>query len=350
MRKPLLYAVPTLVILIAITLYLNGGRYATTDNAYIKSDMVMISALVSSPLSKVHVEENQFVQPGDVLFSLDDEVFRIALERTNAQLEAARRTILSDRAAHLEKRQELVLAKSELEFAERQHNRQKKLATSKVVSESALDEARQNVLRASQRIAILENDLARSLADFGGDINSPIESHPDFVEAKARRDQAKLDLDRTVVKAPFAGIVGNVPQPGDFVRTGLPVMALVSSGDYRVEANFKETDLAFVREGQPVKVSIDTYPGLTLDGVVESISQATGAEYSILPPQNASGNWVKVVQRISVRIQFQESAEQPPLRAGMSCHVEIDTGRSRGLPGSRPHLLSSQPGTKKENS
>jgi membrane fusion protein (multidrug efflux system) len=206
--------------------------------------------------------------------------------------------------------------------------------------EESYDEARHN-LDAAQRKLDSSRQRARSVvASLGGDANHPPERHPRFLQAKAARDTAQVDLARTRVVAPSAGVVSNMKlQAGEHVARGVPVFSLIESGHVWVEANYKETQLTYVREGQHVTVSADAYPGSLWQARVSAIAPATGAEFAVLPPQNATGNWVKVVQRIPVVIQLDPAADAPPLRAGMTVSVSIDTGRERTVSGSLRELL-----------
>jgi multidrug resistance efflux pump len=207
---------------------------------------------------------------------------------------------------------------------------------SKKMSDDAparLDEARQASELAAQQITALEQDLKRIAASLGGAPDTPLEQHPSYRAAAAELAQAKLDLERTVVRAPLAGTVSKPPKPGQYVAAGATAMALVATGHVWVEANFTETDLTHVRPGQPVEVHVDTYPDAVWTGVVESLSPATGAEFAVIPPQNATGNWVKITQRLPLRIRLDERPGLPQLRAGLSATVDIDTGHRRKVLG-----------------
>jgi membrane fusion protein (multidrug efflux system) len=176
-----------------------------------------------------------------------------------------------------------------------------------------------------QHITAMEQDLARLLAGLGGQPDSPLQSNPRYLSAKADRDQAALQLQRTSIVAPFAGIASKVPQLGQYVSRGMTVITIVGNSDFWIEANFKETEIGDLHKGMPVAVRVDSYPDIEWDATVDSIGQASGSEFAILPAQNATGNWVKVVQRIPVRISLRPGPEQPPLRAGMSATVTVDT-------------------------
>jgi membrane fusion protein (multidrug efflux system) len=331
-RRALLTLAPLLVIAAAAYLYLTGGRYVGTDNAYVKVDTVSVSPEVSGPIVAVDVAENQRVTAGQALFRIDDAPFRLALARAEAQLQSTRTDIESLKASYRQKQAEIALARTNEAYAKQEFDRQAALVQSNAVSRARYDEARHNFDAARQQIAVVQQQLAQILAQLAGEADIAAEAHPSYLNARAERDRAALDLARTVVRASIPGIAGRKPVVGQYVKAGDPAMTVVADRNAWIEANFKETDLTYVRPGQTVTIAVDTYPGHALAGTVESISQATGAEFAILPPQNATGNWVKVVQRIPVRIAVAVHDGDPPLRAGMSTDVEIDTGRRRALP------------------
>jgi membrane fusion protein (multidrug efflux system) len=333
LRRVLLLLGPLLVLLVGGYFYVTGGRFVGTDDAYVKADMVAIAAQVSGPIVEVDVHENQHVDPRQVLFRIDQQPFKIALAQAEARLKKADDDVRALEASYHQKQQELELAHKNVAYAEQEFHRQASLAKRDFASRAKYDEAQHNLDVAHQHVAMTEQELRSLLADLGGSPDLPVEQHASYLEAKAARDRAALDLQHTIVRAPFAGVASQKPYLGDYVTAGTPVMSIVADQDVWVEANFKETDLTHVRTGQPATVTVDTYPGRTWPGTVESISQATGAQFSVLPPQNASGNWVKVVQRIPVRIVLKTKPGEPPLRAGMSVVAEIDTGHRRALPG-----------------
>ena len=333
LRRVLLLLGPALVLIVAGYFYVTGGRYVDTDDAYVKADMVAVTAEVSGPIVQVDVRENQHVDPGQVLFRLDQRPFQIALAQAEARLKKADNDVRALKASYRQKQQALELANQNVAYAEQEFQRQAKLAKRDFASQAKYDEAQHNVEVAHQQVAMTEQELRGLLADLAGDPDIPVEQHPTHLEAKAARDQAALDLQHATVTAPFAGVASQKPDLGDYVSAGTPVMSIVADQDVWVDANFKETDLTHVRPGQPATVRIDTYPDREWPARVESISQATGAQFSVLPAQNSSGNWVKVVQRIPVRIALQTGPDDPPLRAGMSVTAEIDTGHHRELPG-----------------
>ena len=333
LRRTLLLLGPTLVLIVGGYVYVTGGRYVDTDDAYVRADMVAVTAEVSGPIVEVDVRENQHVEPGQVLFGLDRQPFEIALAQAEARLKQAKNDVRALKAGYRQKQQELALAEKNVGFAEQEFRRQAELVQRDFASRAKYDAAQHAVDVARQQVAVTQQELRGLLADLAGDPEIPVEQHPTWLEAKAARDQAALDLRHATVSAPFAGVASKKPNLGDYVSAGSPVMSIVADRDAWVEANFKETDLTHVRPGQAATVRIDTYPDRTWPATVESISQATGAQFSVLPPQNASGNWVKVVQRIPVRIALEVGSDAPPLRAGMSVTAEIDTGHRRELPG-----------------
>jgi membrane fusion protein (multidrug efflux system) len=336
LRRVLLIAGPLVVAVAAGYLYFAGGRYVSTENAYIKADKVMVAAEVSGLIAEVAVHENQHVDKGDVLFRIDDRPYRIALDQAEAQLASVRDEIAGLKAAYRQKAEQLSLARINVAYAKKEFERQSKLLASKATSSSKFDAARHNLNVARQQIRIVDEAMAQIRAQLGGNPDIPVERHPRFVAAEAARQQAALNLERTVVRAPIAGIASNTPEPGQQVTgngpLSSPVMGVIADRDVWIDANFKETDLTHVRPGQPATIHVDTYPDHEWQGTVESISQATGAEFSVIPPQNATGNWVKVVQRIPVRVAVKTTAGDPELRVGMSTTVDIDTGHRRRLP------------------
>lgn len=330
-RLILLVVVPLTAALVSLVVYLNGGRYIDTDNAYVKAAKVPVSAEVSGTVVEVLVQENQAVTARQPLFRLDPAPFQVAVAKAEAKLAQVRTDLLALKASYREKQAEIAIARTKLAFAAKDQRRQADLAAKNFISVAKLDEARQGTDLAAQQIAAMEQDLKRIAETLGGGVDAPIERHPSYLSALAELEQAKLDLSRAEVRASLPGIVGKPPKPGQYVAAGSTAMALVVSGDPWIEANFPETDLTYVHPGQPVVIHVDTYPNATWQGVVESLSPATGAEFSVIPAQNATGNWVKIAQRLPVRIRLEPGPHTPQLRAGLSTTVEIDTGHRRRL-------------------
>ena len=343
LRGALLFFGPLVALTAGAYVYYTSGRVVETDNAYVKADVAIVSAEVAGPIASLGVQENERVKAGDVLFTIDDRVFKVALARADAQLEAIDDFVESTRAAYAQALAQRELARTNAAYEQHELDRLAALAQRKLASDVDVDEQRHERDVASQEILVAERTLDQIRARLGGELDRPVTEQAAYLAAKAGRDAAVLDLEHTVVRAPFDGIASKVPTLGRYVQPGAPVMTVVADRGVWVEANFKETELTYVEPGQAVDVRVDTYPGRHWFGRVASISQATGAEFSVIPAQNATGNWVKVTQRIPVRIALEIRADDPPLRSGMSALVDIDTGRERSAPGWVRALLPSEP-------
>ncbi len=331
-RVVLLVVIPVLALVTGIAIYLHGGRYVETENAYLKATKTPLSSEVSAPVTAVLVRENETVKAGQVLLRLDDATFRVEVARAQARLDAVAAELAALQASYREIQARIVLARTDYDYALRERQRQLDLVQKHFVSESKLDEVRHAADAARQGIATLEQELGRVAASLAGEPGRPVTQHPSYLAAQAELQRAQIDLAHTVIQAPMAGLVTKVPDPGEYLTAGAIALVLVAESNLWVEANFNEGDLTYVRTGQPAKVRIDTFPGVEWAGEVESLSPASGAEFAILPPQNATGNWVKIVQRVPVRIRLTEIREYLPLRAGLSAWVKIDTGHQRELP------------------
>lgn len=328
-RLLLLVVLPLIFALAGMVVYLTGGRYVETDNAYVKADKIPISAEVTGMIQEVLVQENQDVIAGQPLFRIDAAPFRIAVARAEAKLAQVRTDLETQKASYRQKQAEITMERTKYTFAVKEQRRQADLLGKKFISAAKYDEAEQNTRLARQQIDILEQDLRRLAESLGGSVDIAIEKHPSYLAAMAELDQARIDLAHTEVRAPLAGTVSNPPKPGQYSGAGSMAMVLVVSSHLWVEANFPETDLTHVHPGQAVDIHIDTYPHVAWKGVVESLSPATGAEFSVIPAQNATGNWVKIAQRVPVRIRLEAEPGMPQLRTGLSAIVEIDTGHRR---------------------
>jgi membrane fusion protein, multidrug efflux system len=289
---------------------------------------------VAGLVKSILVQDNQHVRAGEVLFTLDNATYRSALASAEAEVNLAATQLEALRASYDQSAAEIVKARSDVAYFEKEFQRQTDLATRRVSAEAQLDAARHNLDAARGQLAALEQQQAGIAAQLGGDPTAPIERHPRYLAAVAARDRAQHDLDNTVVKAPIDGMTARVPslQPGEYLDAGQAAFALVASDHVWIEANPKETDLTWVQPGQSVAVSVDTYPGVQWEGSVASVSPASQSQFSLLPAQNTSGNWVKVVQRIPMRVRIETPDGKPPLRVGMSVVVDVDTGHARGLP------------------
>jgi membrane fusion protein (multidrug efflux system) len=332
LRAILLLLGPIVALTVGAYVYYTSGRVVGTDNAYVKSDVGAISAEVAGPIAALNVHENDRVEAGAVLFTIDDRAFRVALGRGDAQLAAINDFVESTKASYRQSLEQLALARTNAAYEQREVDRLAALAERKLASDVDVAEQRHKRDVANQEIAVTERALDAIRARLGGDLDRPVTEQAAYLAAKSMRDAAELDLEHTVVRAPFGGIASQVPTVGQHVQPGAPVMTIVADRGMWIEANFKETDLTHVAVGQPVDVRLDTYPDKRWRGRVESISQATGAEFSVIPAQNATGNWVKIAQRIPVRIAIETRGDDPSLRAGMSAIVDIDTGYERPAP------------------
>jgi membrane fusion protein (multidrug efflux system) len=332
--RAFLFLLLPVALLIGGYYYITGGRIMSTENAYLRADIVGISTDVSGIVDEVAVHENQKVKTGDVLFKLDGKPFRLALTRAKAQVGIVGAQINALKASYKDMQAQIRQAQVDVDFFGRELDRQSELAKKNYASEAAFDQAKRNEQSAKQKVASLQHQLEEIAANLAGDPDIPVEKHPRYIEAVAQRDEAARQLAHATVRAPMDGIVTNVPslQPGQYLPASTVAFNLVATDHMWIEAQPKETELTYVRPGQPVSITVDTYPGQEWQGVVDSISPASAASFSLLPAQNTSGNWVKVVQRIPMRVRIETPAGKPPLRAGMSAIVNVDTGHERGLP------------------
>ncbi|WGL18317.1 HlyD family secretion protein [Microbulbifer bruguierae] len=306
-----------------------------TENAYVKADKFALALEVSGIVAEVPIRANQHVNKGDLLVRLDDTAFRLAVAEAEAHLAQVKNQVHARQAEYAEAEAELQQAQSDAEFFRRQLDRNEKLGKV-ALSESQLDESRQKLDQARARIAVNTEKLASLRAELGGNSQVPLEQQADVMVAQAKLDKARYQLSRTRITAPVSGVIANeAPQVGEMAAMGLSVVTLLSTEDMWIEANLKETQLEHVHAGQQAEVTVDAYPGVKFQALVESLSGASGSEFALIPPQNASGNWVKVVQRVPVRLRLLPAEEAPVLRAGMSAEVIIDTTEDKKLVSAR---------------
>ncbi len=325
LRPVLMLTGPLLIIAIGVYYWLSSGGSVATDNAYVKQDKVSISADVSGRVAEVPVSESQRVHKGDILLRLNPLPFQIALDQANAALAGARLQVAGLSESTTGKEADVGGKREAVAFARIDRERQQDLLKDGFTTRARLQMAEHTLSQAEAELATALSDAAtaRTAANAGG-----AGTHPLVLAAMAQRDKAALDLARTTIRAPADGIASQTDkvQPGQIVVAGMPTMSLVVSDTRYVEANFKETDLEHMRVGQPATIKLDAYPSRPLKGRVESIGAGTGSEFSVLPAQNATGNWVKVVQRVPVRIAFAKATDVP-LIAGLSASVTVKTAK-----------------------
>jgi membrane fusion protein (multidrug efflux system) len=315
-------------------LYMFGGQVVSTDNAYIQADRVGVSTDVAGIVEAVEVTDNQLVSKGQVLFRLRPEPFQIALNNAKAQLGEVRNQLMNLKASYEQAQAEITQAQADAPYYQKNLARLEKLVSVSAVSQTQYDDALHNLQTTQQKVAVARAQAQATLAQLGGSLDLPLEQQPTYQQAQARVDEAQRNLSNSVVVAAFAGVVTNVDSlsAGAYLQPPQSGFSLVSSEHMWVAASPKETELTHMQAGQPVTISVDAYPGVTWHGTVDSISPASGSSFSLLPAQNTTGNWVKVVQRIPVRIRIDDMAGKPPLRHGMSVEADVDTGQARGLP------------------
>ena len=335
LRVALLVVVPMVAVAVGIYVYAESGRHITTENAYIKSNVVAVSSDVSGRVEWVGVDDHALVRKGQILFRLDQQPFMIALERSEAELELVRARVENLRADYYEAVAQVAAEEERAQFLARQLARQKTLKERKLTSEQAYDVAAHDFSLAKRQVRVLHQRVQRALQSLGGNPQVNVEEHPQFLRARTGRDQAAIALADTSIESPVDGAVSNMKlQAGEYVEEGQAVFTIIENGKVWIEANLKETQLTHVVEGQSASITVDAYPGITWPATVDAIAPATGAEFSVLPPQNATGNWVKVVQRIPVLLDVEQPPKGAPLRAGMTVTVTIDTERERAMPSS----------------
>lgn len=332
-RYSLMAALPLALVVAGGWYWVSGGRWMSTENAYVQQNKVLVAPEVEGRIAEVLVSQNQTVKPGDILFRIDDAAYRIALEKADGAVALARLQVEELRTRLKDAELKADTARNTLAFQEVQFGRQEKLRQTGNTTEALYDSARHDLDLARQAVAEAEQGVTDALVALGGDVNIETDKHPSVLGALAAQDSARLDLKHSVVRAPTTGTVSQVGnlQVGQYIGSGSPAMAIIDTTSTWVEANFKETDLGHMRPGQPAELTPDAYPDVTIKGHVESLGGGTGAIFSLLPAQNATGNWVKVVQRVPVRIALDEPTSLP-LRAGLSVGVDVDTGFVRPLP------------------
>lgn len=332
-RFLLMAALPLAFIAGGSYVWITGGRYQETENANLRQARVNIASEAAGRIVKIGITDNAQVKAGDELFEIDPEPYRIALAQADAALAQARLQVEQLRAAYSQAMAQERVAAGEVDYLKSQFDRSEDLASKGISAKSSLDEARRDLQRAQDEHLSAIQGIASARAGLGGDPDIATDQHPAVLAALAARDKAAYTLSQTTVRAPGDGVVyqASSVKVGQFVTAGTALFSLVETGDTWVDANFKETQLTHIRPGQEVDVVLDTYPDRTIKGTVQAIGAGTGAEFSLLPAQNATGNWVKVTQRIPVRVKIDTEGADVALRTGMSADVSVDTGASRGF-------------------
>jgi membrane fusion protein (multidrug efflux system) len=319
--------------------WLRSGRYVSSDDSYVRAPKLMVSTDISGLVTSVDVHQGQPVKTGDMLFEVDPTQYRIALDAANANLALVRLNLEAAKQDYLRIQNDIGAQQAQVSLAQASFDRAALLLRSNAGTQANYDQARFGLEAAQKTLASLNEQAQEALTRLAGNPNIPVEQHPQYQQAKAQADEAQRELDHTVLRAPFAGIVTEVDalQPGTYLvaqtaaLTNTGAIGLVGTDDIWVDSNVKETDLTYVKVGDSVDVTVDAYPSHVWHGKVASIYPTSGAEFSILPAQNSSGNWVKVVQRIPLRIDLERHPDDPLLRAGMTATVSIDTGHQRSL-------------------
>lgn len=324
LRAILMFGVPLIVVAVVGYIYATSGRYVSTDNAYVGQDKVSVASDVAGRIVSVDVRENQHVKAGDLLFRIDSQPYAIAVEQADAQIAGAQVAVQTLQASYVGTGADIQAARDRIAAAQEDYARQESLMQRGFTTRARFEQAQHSLeqARASYQSAVADANEARAKLASGAAVPG---QNPQVAAARVAREKALLDLSRTAVRAPVAGQVSQADrlQVGQMMVTGLPAVTIVADAKSWVDANFKETDLADMRVGQAAEVTFDAYPGVKLKGHVASIGAGTGSEFSVLPAQNANGNWVKVTQRVPVRIAIDEKSPRQ-LIAGLSADVRVD--------------------------
>jgi membrane fusion protein, multidrug efflux system len=331
LRRLLMLAVPIAVAAFGAGMYFAGERYVSTDDAFVRAAKVTVNARVAGQAVEIAVRDNERVRQGQVLFRIDPEPYRIAVDQAEARLGSARLQIEALKTTYRQQQAELQSARDSAAFDEREYDRKKALVASDFTPRAVYERAETDLKVARQHIASVEQQIASTIVALDGDPNIEIGRHPTVRAANAQLERARLDLSYATVTAPDDGIVTRVDdlQIGGFVNSGAPVFSLLSGRRIWIEANFRETGLTHMRPGQQATIDVDAYPNRTFRAHIVSMSPGTGSDFSVLPPENATGNWVKVVQRLPVRLELDDVDQSRPLYSGISVTARVDTGYRR---------------------
>ncbi|PZF75172.1 HlyD family secretion protein [Aestuariivirga litoralis] len=335
LRRFLLLVVPAIAIVAGLAIFLHGGRYISTDNAYVAAQKVLVTPQISGTVNEIKVTEGQKLKAGDLLFTIDPRPYEIALAEARAALTRAETDFGALKSQYQGFAPQIEVAQHTVELRQSEVDRKSKLLASRVIARADIEQDEVNLQLATAQLSQLQQGQRNALSQLGGNPDATLESYGPWLAASAVVDRAQWNLDQTVLKAPLDGIATQVSniQLGRFLAAGSPVFAIVSDQDVWIDANPKETDITWLKPDQQVTITVDAFPDHAFTGHVASISPGTGAQFSLIPAQNAAGNWVKVVQRVPVRITLDEGQDLTKLRAGMSVNVDIDTHRKRTLAG-----------------
>ena len=334
-RFVMLVVVPLIALALGFGWWLNGGRYVTTDNSYVGAQKVLITPQVTGPVIAIHVIEGQKVKTGDPLFDIDPEPYTIALALAKGRLDAAKVAFANLKSSYVSNQDQIKMGQDSVKVRQADFDRKNELAARGAGTNVDRDTAMAALIQAKQILEFVRNQQATTMVKLGGSLDASIDDFPEYIQAKAGVEEAERNLRNTKVLAPIDGVATQVTQIelGRVAPAGQPVFAVVADKGLWVDANPKESDMTYVRAGQPATVTVDAFPDRVWNGTICSIAPGTGAQFSILPPQNASGNWVKVVQRVPLRFCFGPDEDTSNVRAGMSAYLSIDTGRVRTLKG-----------------
>ena len=329
-----LFALGTAVLIIGgLWYYLSGGRYLSTDDSYLQANVLAVSTDVSGIVDQIPVHEGEHVATGQVLFRLDPDKFRIALDGARANLAQTEISLRSLKADYLRAQRQKAAQVAVVQADQANYNRYAALVKPGGVTQQQFDDAKYKLEADQADVGAGDAAVTAALARLAGNADTPIEQMPAYKQAAAQLAEAQREFNHSIGRAPFNGVVTQVSklQPGQFMPAGTAAFGLVGTDEVWVAAEPKETELTYVRAGQSATVTVDAYPGHVWQGTVQSVAPATDQEFAVLPAQNSSGNWVKVVQRVPVRVDIHQGPNDPPLSAGMSAEASIDTHHHRTL-------------------
>jgi membrane fusion protein (multidrug efflux system) len=334
-RFILIVVIPLIALAAGFSLWLAGGRYVTTDNAYVGADKSLITPQVTGAIVAVHVIEGQKVKVGDPLFDIDPKPYEIALALAKGRLDAAKVAFANLKSSYVSNEDQIKMGEDAVKVRQTDYDRKNDLATRGSGTNVDRDTSLAALIQARQILEFVRNQQATTMVKLGGSLDASIDNFPEYIQARAGVDDAERNMRNTKVVSPIDGVATQVSQIelGRVAPAGQPVFAVVADKGLWVDANPKESDMTYVRAGLPATVTIDAFPGREWKGSICSIAPGTGAQFSILPAQNATGNWVKVVQRVPLRFCFGANEDTANLRAGMSAYLSIDTGRIRTIKG-----------------